>query len=760
MKIDRRHFLALSIGSTAGIHLTPLPWKLMDDISIWTQNWPWTPVPEDGAANYATSVCGLCPAGCGVMVRKVDNRAIKIEGLPGHPVNDGGICGLGLSGLQLLYGGTRVKTPLKRTGERGAGQWSRISWSQAIQEISAKLNEQRKAGKPETLGAICGNDQGTTAQLLSRFLTVYGSPNFFREPLVQNAYEMAHALMAGSPETIGFDLENADYVISFGSGVLDGWVSPVRMIKAHSGWQERNAPLIQVEPRLSNTAAKADKWVAIQPGTYAALALAMAHVIIKEELYDKAFIEQHGFGFEAWKDAKGKTHAGFKQAVLKNHAPSKAAAITGIEAETIIQLAKDFAGAAHPIALCGNGDGSAPGSLNEIMAVQALNALKGAINGKGGVWTVPTPDYILWPELEMDKVASKGIQTDRIDGAGVKPYAQARSLLNRLPEVINAASESPLQTLLVHNANPLYTLAGSDAVKTAFAKIPLIVSFSSYMDETASQADYILPNHTYLERYEDVPTPFGSTQPLISLAQPVVQPLFKTQHTGDVIIKLAQAMGEPVAKAFPWKNYQTCLQKTLGDKWKPLASKGYIVAKNNKAPDKTAEFETASKKFELAAPAVNTDPKNDLIAPAEFKPVELEGDAKEYPLVLIPYDTMRLASGFVGTPPFVMKTVGDDVLSANDSCVEINPKTAAEYGVAEGDTIVLRTPKRKVNVKAHLSHGILPGLVALPRGLGHSAHDKFLAGKGVNYNELHAPITDPVSGLDASWGVRAGISKA
>ncbi len=134
MKIDRRSFLSLGIGVAAGTALSPLPWKLTDDLSIWTQNWPWTPVPETGENSYVNSVCTLCPGGCGISVRKVDERGVKNEGMKGHPVNQGGICALGLSGLQLLYGPTRIKTPLIRVGKRGEGQWEKISWEQAISE--------------------------------------------------------------------------------------------------------------------------------------------------------------------------------------------------------------------------------------------------------------------------------------------------------------------------------------------------------------------------------------------------------------------------------------------------------------------------------------------------------------------------------------------------------------------------------------------------------------------------------------------------
>ena len=123
MEIDRRSFLSFVIGGAAGTALSPLPFKMMDDSAIWTQNWPWTPVPADGTASYTKSTCMLCPGGCGISVRKIDERAVKIEGLPEHPLNDGGICLLGISGLQMLYGPTRIKRPLKRIGKRGAGQW-------------------------------------------------------------------------------------------------------------------------------------------------------------------------------------------------------------------------------------------------------------------------------------------------------------------------------------------------------------------------------------------------------------------------------------------------------------------------------------------------------------------------------------------------------------------------------------------------------------------------------------------------------------
>jgi len=136
MNIGRRSFLSFLIGGAAGTALSPLPWKLTDDSSIWSQTWPWTPIPARGEVTFVNTTCTLCPGGCGISVRKVGERCVKIEGIQGHPVNDGGVCPLGASGLQLLYGPARIRTPLKRVGERGQGRWTAISWEDALAETA------------------------------------------------------------------------------------------------------------------------------------------------------------------------------------------------------------------------------------------------------------------------------------------------------------------------------------------------------------------------------------------------------------------------------------------------------------------------------------------------------------------------------------------------------------------------------------------------------------------------------------------------
>lgn len=736
MKIDRRSFLSFMIGGAAGTALTPLPWKLTDDLSIWTQKWPWTPVPPKGETRYTHSVCTLCPGGCGITVRKVDDRAVKIEGMPGHPVNNGGICILGLSGLQLLYGPNRIKTPLKRDGKRGQGQWRPISWQQALEEVGARLAGLRNENKPQALSSIVGRGDNTFTRLFERFMSVYGSPNLIRTTSVWDSLSLTMEIMHGRRSTVGYDLENADFVISFGSGILDGWGSPVRMFQARSRWCENKTTLVQLEPRLSRTAAKADVWLPVNPGTEAAFALGMAQVILKESLYSQAFVQQHTAGFSGW-----------RRLILEEYPPQRVSEITGIDAGRIEKTARAFAGASRPLAICGRGRGDQPVGLEEAMAVHALNALAGNINQPGGVWALPPADSADWPAVERDAIAQKGFES----APAARDSLTARSRYSRFADKV-LSGDHVVEMLLVSDANPCYEMPDADAVRRAFEKIPYIISCSAYMDETAMQADIILPDHTYLERLQDVTTVDGYNRPLIGLAKPVVWPLYNTRHTGDVLIELAHSIGGGVANAFPWNDFEQCLAESLGDRWETLQETVFEIKEDFKPAPWEKAFTTASGKFEFG------DTRRDLLP--GYNPMPPEGDPAAYPLMLIAYDSMRLVSRGVSDPPFVVKTVEDTVIKGKDVLVEINPKTAAAYGLKEGAAVRLTTPKGEARVKVHLFEGIMPGLAAIPTGLGHQGGNPYMKGKGVNARRLIGSVEDPVSGLDRAWGTRAQLKKA
>lgn len=719
MKIDRRSFLGLGLGAAAGVAASPMTWKLTDDSSIWTQNWPWTPVPRDGEVTFEDTVCTLCPGHCGISVRKIAGRAVKIEGRAGYPVNDGGVCLHGLSSLQYLYDPSRVKSPMVKKGDT----WKSVKWDEAIALVAEKIKTVRSSGKADAIACIADKDQGSIPGLYKRFLMALGSQNFYTLDTMEKTWETILGKMHSLSDTaIAFDLANADYIMSFGTGFIEGWGSPVNNFLANSSRKDRHAKLVQVECRLSNTAAAADRWIPAKPGTEADLALSICSVLISEKRYDTALDKG---------DAKG--FASFKKFVTEKYAPERITRTTGIDISTIKSLADEFASAKAPLAIAGRGKGDSAGSVMEFAAVHALNCLVGNINKKGGVWAVTKEASLTWPSLGMDDAATKGYAKSAIGANG--------SVANLFEAINKAEDGSPVEILMTLNANPCYALRDAAGVRNAVEKIPFVVSVTSYFDDTAQMADLVLPSAMFLEMSEDIYSAGGTTKSVTALTKPVAGPLFDTKNPGDILLAMAGAVEGTVASSFPWETYEACIESVTGDMWASLSEEGYI-AKESEPPASKLEMDFALFKSFKGAP-------------------DFEGDANQYPLTLIPMDHVRLASGSLASSPFAVKTVSDTILKGKESVIEMNPETADQVGVSDGDTAIIETPVGKAVVKVNLFDGIMPGVIAMAEGLGHfEGRNRYIGGKGVNVNELIGPVTDPASGLDAAWGIRARVSRA
>ncbi len=716
MKVDRRSFLGLGIGAVAGIAVSPVGLKLTDDSSILSQTtklWPWAldHPPFDGEITYESSVCSLCPGSCGISVRKIDNRPVKIEGLAGHPVNDGGACLHGMSGLQYLYDPARIKTPLKKKGD----SFEEISWEDAISQISGKLADIRKNGTPEKLACITNKEQGSVSGLLQRLLGAFGSSNFYTMPSLESYLEITAAQLHGKGKTIAFDLENSDFVLSFGAGLLEGWGSPVACFKANATRKQRHAKLYQVEPRLSNTAAGADQWIPAKPGTEADLALGMCAVILKKNLFDS----------NATANFKGGLNK-FAAMLQKEYSLEKTAQLTGIKEADIEKCAEGFAKAKMPVAVFGKGRGDGAQSLKEMTAVHTLNCLVGNINKKGGVFVQNKTQYLEFSDVTMDNIAQSGSAKAKI-GLSV----------DQMLDTVNASAKPVIEALIVHNANPCYSLRNTKRVKQAISKIPFVVSLSSFLDETAMQADIILPSHTFVEGLEDVPNLAGLTKKVVGLTKPVVTPVFDTKNAGDSILMIAKALDESVAGNFEWDSYEECLESVTAGIWDSLSEDGYAIL---------------SEDVPSGAQMVN-------IGFLADNPPTVVAQAQDgFDFTLIPIDNMRLVSGAVAASPFAVKTVSDTVLKGNDIVVEINPMTVR--GLKDKGKATLTTPMGAVKVLVNLNEGIRPGVIGMVEGLGHTFDNKYVSNKGVNINDLIGPVLESGTGLDAAFGIKAKISKA
>ncbi|MCU0571752.1 MAG: molybdopterin-dependent oxidoreductase [Syntrophobacteraceae bacterium] len=798
MKVARRAFLQFTAGAIGGTLLTPVPWKLADDSAIWSQNWSWRPSPERGEITQVPSICTFCEAGCGIQARLVEKkRAILVEGNPSHPVSRGGICPLGAAGLQFLYAPYRVSQPLKQTRKRGdVAGFQAVSWEDALKEIGGKLNRMRSEDRPHSLAAIISQQPSSVSELWSQFFKAFGSPNLFRMPDHADSLSMASSLMTGRATPPALALERASYVLSFGAGLLENRSSFSRNQTAYAEWrQEGSHKLMQVESRCSMTAAKADRWIAVAPGSEAALALALAHVMVKEKAYDPEFMSSSVFGFEDWTDSQGKARKGFKSYVLAECAPEQVSGITGLDAASIRELARDFIIHKNALVVWGSGASHRPNNVYHDLAFMALNLLKGNLKADGLMTLQPEIPLASLPEAQLDAHAQAGLQKMRLDLAQAgRPPLTGNAIYPFLDAVVKGGAY-PMDMLWAHECNPAYSLLENQLFESALTKINTLVSFSSYMDETAQLADWILPAPTALERYDDVVGLPGSPYAYYAVSAPVLPAPEGTLNTGDVVLSLARGLGGDVQGSLPWKDYLAFLKSRVeglaasgkgaladnsdvdlgklksGDAlklkvsgvdalWKKLVSGACWYD----APEQPLEgLATASGKVELALQsleALGVHSEEDKIFLPHFAALPPSGSEKDFPLQLVAYETLSLSSQYLPNPPFLTKLLPDTLLKGNDLLVEVNPGTAQPLGLNEGDRATIKTPQGDLQVRVHLSAGARPGAVYVAQGLGHKAYDEFIKGKGVNVNTVTEVQIDPVTGLGTTWFTRARLVRA
>jgi menaquinone reductase, molybdopterin-binding-like subunit len=793
MKFGRRAFLQFAAGAVGGTLLSPLPWQLAGDSARWSQNWSWRPSPERGEVKKIPTVCTFCEGGCGIQAHLVNgNRAVLLEGNPVNPLNQGGICPLGAAGLQFLYAPYRIAQPLKQTKKRGdISGFQPISWEEALGEVGKKLAALRDEGKAYTVACITSSRQSSMDDLWQQFFTAYGSANLFKMPSQADSLKLSALLTTGNASPFAFSLDKAGLIISFGTNLLECSAAPNL---ASAALRKGAAKFVQVESRCSISASKADQWMAIVPGTEAALALGIAHLMVTSGDYDNDFVKNNVFGFEDWTDADGKKHQGFKSIATSNScSPDEIAKKTGVDSAKIRELAKEFAAQKNAVALWGIGQSVIPNNTYHDLIFLALNALKGNLRSGGPISIAPEVPLAALPGVQKDAIAEKASQQPRLDLAKAKTVPVPQNGLYAFLDGILSGPKYPIQLLFVHESNPAYSLAENRLFQNALEKIPTMVSFSSFMDETACQADLILPNHTALERLDDVKGIPGAAFAYYSVSNPIIKPLGKTKHTGDVLLAMLGTVGGSVVASLPWKTYEDFLKFRVdgiaqaqkgavadkpgielakigaGESVKPNFKDGADLWKKFKAgfcwydaPANMPEFKTASGKLELASQMIlakGGTAAEDLMLLPHFAPLKLSGSETDFPLLLVSYPAPFITNGYLANPPFMNKLIPDTMLQGNDVFVELNPETAKSLGLGAGDKATLKTSQGEAVVLINATPAARPGVVYLPRGLGHKAYDEYIQDKGVNANSLMEVQLDPVSGMGTVWATRAQLRR-
>jgi len=783
MDFARRAFLQFTAGAVGGSLLSPLPWQLAADSARWSQNWSWRPSPERGEITKAPGICTMCEGGCAIQAHLVNgNRAILIEGNPANPLTGGGICALGASGLQFLYAPYRIPKPMKQTKSRGdVSGLQPISWDEALGELGKKLGKMLSEGKSHNLTGIISNRPSSMAELWLQFFTAYGSPNLFRMPSGADGLKLAAQLTTGKASPFAFALGDAEYILSFGSNLFEGAGAPSAVFPALRQWTQggkRSVKLVQVESRCSMTASKADRFIAVAPGTEAALAMGIAHLMVRNGHYDVDFVKNDVFGFEDWADDTGKKREGFRSLVSSAaYSPEEVAKVTGLEAAQIDQVAKEFAAQPKALAIWAVGQPDSANGIYHQLVFAALNVLKGNLKPNGLVSFARGVPLAGLPPIRKDEAADKG----------------TRNGLYGFLDRVRAGSQYPIEMLLVHEANPLYSMPENKLFQEALRKVPTLVSFSSYMDETAAQADLILPDHTAFERCDDVVGIPWAPFSYYALSTPILKPLLDTKHTGEVLLALAGGIGGSVGSSMPWKSYEEYLKFRIeglaqsrkgavaenpdvpimklsaGESIQPNFTDGAQLWKMLKAgycwydsPAAIARFETVSGKLELACRSIGikgASVSDDKLYLPHFEHLNLSGDESEFPLLLVTYKPSFTAGGYLPNPPFMNKLIPNSVLKGADVFIELHPDTAAKLRFSQSELVSLQTTQGEATVRVNVSAAARPGVVYLPVGLGHKAYDDYVQNKGVNANSLMEVQLDPVSGMGYVWACRVQLRR-
>jgi len=410
MQFSRRRFFQLLGGTVGAAALVRGQLSKIGQAAESVERWA---TPEEV---LLPSICQQCPGGCGLMVRTLDGEVAGISGNPLHPINRGTLCPKAFGALQLLYDSNRIKGPMARSGERG--KFRPIGWDEALTMITARLSDLRAKDLAHTVAILGGQYRGYRDTVWRRFAEAYGTPNYIRVRCFSpDKPALTHQLMQGVTTPLSYDLAEARFILSFGAGLLEAWLGPVHTSRAfarlrRSGDRPRGM-LVQVDPRRSVTAIKADRWIPIAPGTDGLLALGIANAMIREGLYDEEFVEGYAFGFEDWVDGSGQRHIGFKNLVLKDYGLLTVSAATGVPVRSILEIARNLSTLKPAVVIGERGPAYGPDDLHTRMAIHSLNALVGNIGVPGGLLTQGEIPLTPLKAINQDGTARRGTRERR-----------------------------------------------------------------------------------------------------------------------------------------------------------------------------------------------------------------------------------------------------------------------------------------------------------------------------------------------------------
>jgi anaerobic selenocysteine-containing dehydrogenase len=560
------------------------------------------------------------------------------------------------------------------------------------------------------------------------------------------------------------------------------------------------AQLLYVGSRRSPTATKAAERLPILPATHSAAALGIAHVLVREGRYDRRFVEEHTFGFHDWTDDEGNQRMGFRRLLLERYYPDRAAALCGCEPGQIVRVARRLARADSPLVVSGGESGWSVDGTRTAIAAQALNALLGSFDRQGGV--------VLPPPIPLTSLDAANSRLGALPEGIFSQRATAGALGSDTVEALIDSADG-IEVLILVEANPVYNSPAGERLQDALRQIPLVVAIAPFHDETAAEADVVLPASLFLESWRESTTPPGVAFSFIGVSHPVVDPLFDSRHPGDVLLEVARRVGDPTAAAFPWESYEAYLRERLnglltsgqgavisgsfeeswvhfleergwrflehddreafwedltreGGWWNPVRNRGdwqrLLATKTGRYEFFSLELERQLQEFGRATGPPPASAHEALQRGVEALGLTVEADEACLPhfdapaqpfgeqLALVPFRPITSRGNLGVASPMLLEMYGHAVLSGWQTWVELAPETAHELHLDEGDVVALASDRGEIEAVVKIEPGTTPGVAHLPLGLGRSAGVATRGEIGANPLRIAPELQDRLSG--------------
>jgi len=745
LQITRRSFLKSALSGAGGLALAGSAVHAAEasGLSEPVGSSPWY---FDGAIETTYNYCDMCPWRCGIVVQSVGGRVYKVDGNPADPKSRGMLCARGQGGVSFVYDPDRLQSPMVRTGERGEGKFQEIDWTEALDQTAAKLSAIAEQYGPESI-AVFGHTSGDF-WFTDYFAQAIGTPNAAKPSSSlcttprEEASKFTFGFQVGGHEPVDWDAIDCITLI----GCHIGEDSRNTVMQDFANARARGASVIVVDPRFSTVAGKADYWLPIKPGTDTALLLAWINVLITENRFDQEYISEWANGLDQL------------SAHVATFTPEWASEITELPADLIRTTARVMSESLPRSAIIPGRHVTWYGNDTQRMrAVFIINALLGAYGREGGLYFAKAPYVEAYPHPPFAVVGSSGgcssepgQESDvlplgpsgkaRADGARSR-FLRGATAMQELIEPMITGDPYPVKALIVYGVNLLNTVPNPQRTMEALRKLDFVLVIDVLPQEHVAWADIVMPEASFLERYDELWTVSHKT-PYIAMREPAVEPLYDTKPAWWMVRELGMRMG--LEKYFKWETVEDYLNERLMSIGSSLdkmrQENGVIVQKGKPFLEdfgSKSPFTTSSGKIELYS---------DELLLAGHDPIPVYEPVEEPP-----QGYFRLLYGRHPVHTFA-KTQNTPLLNElyNENEVWVNADAAAAQGLRDGDRVIVENQDgvRSGPIKVKATQRIRADAAFMVHGFGHNAPGLTrVHGVGANDNHLMSRYAlDPISG--------------